>query len=202
MDPARQREKETKDARPYAEPTKRAALDQLPDDVERSEGELQQALRQSSMEALVHYNNLTEQDVERMVKARLKLIQEMRSLALKVTKAEDWTLWADREGHSVATPRASAMLAVRPWFNVRIFNHRGLDGQPGQPSVKTIKVRKKDTGEDVDVTVLEGLCDVQLGKDWPLEGIYFSLRSDDDFTGRVKREDRLGGPREIGRAHV
>jgi hypothetical protein len=157
-------------------------------------GEMQAVLRATSMQALVRMDGLTEQDVDRMIKARLRLIESTREMTLKVTKPEDWTLWKDNEGHVVGTPRASAMLTIRPWFNVRIYNHRSLDGLRGQPSSKVVK--KSKDGKSEDVTVLEGLCDVQLGRDFPMEGIYFCLRSDDDFTGRVKRKDILGGPRE------
>jgi len=161
----------------------------LPDDIRKEETELQTVVRRTTMDALTMKDGITEKDVERMLAARLKIVQTMRLFALKLTQPEDWTLWRDNEGHVVATPRASAMLRVRPWFNVSVFNHRSMDGRPGEPT--TSEIQKGDK----KVTVLEMQCDVRLGTDI-LEGIPFSIRSDDQFIGRAAREERYGGPRE------
>lgn len=162
----------------------------LPADVEKEQTELQTIVRRTTMEALITLEGITEKDVDRMVAVRKRIAQGMRALKIQLTQPEDWTLWKDNEGHVIATPRASAMLAIRPWFNVSIFNHRSMDGRAGEPSSSTI-----DGKDGKKVTVLEMQCDVSLGKD-TLEGIPFSVRSDDKFIGRADRSESHGGPRE------
>lgn len=162
----------------------------LPDDVRKEETELQTIVRRTTMDAIALKDGITVQDAERMVAARLAVIQGMARMALKLTFPEDWTLWRDNEGHVVATPRASGMARVRPWFNVSVLNHRSMDGRPGEASIDEITAE-----EGRKVRVLEMQCDVRLGKD-VLEGIPFSIRSDDKFIGRADRAKNLGGPRE------
>lgn len=167
-------------------------LPELPKEVEEAQTELQTVLRNTAMEAMVNREEITEAEVQRMIDARFRIVQTYREKALRLTRGEDWLLWKDREGNVVATPKASAMLKIRPWFNCAIYNHRGLDGLADRPSQRIVE--KGPENKKVKVTVLEGLCDVRLGKD-VMQGIYFSVRDDDQFIGRAAREEKHGGPR-------
>jgi len=167
-------------------------LPALPQEIEDAQTELQAVLRNTAMDAMVNREEITEEEVQRMIDARFRIVQTYREKALRLTRGEDWTLWKDREGNVVATPKASAMLKIRPWFNCAIYNHRGLDGRIDRPTQRTVEKGPED--KRVKVTVLEGLCDVRLGKD-VMQGIFFSVRDDDQFIGRANREEKYGGPR-------
>lgn len=160
----------------------------LPPRIEREETEAEALIRRTTVDAIEHTERLTEDDVKRIMAARARLIETMRSVALKMTKPQHWVVFRDREGRIVGHPKSAACLVFQQWGGVRVFNHRSLTGEPEAPTVTT---EPQEGG--ATITILEMLCDAQFGK-MVVPGIYSAVRSDDEFIGRA-RSDHKGGPR-------
>lgn len=165
----------------------------LPPRVENEENEIEAILKRTTEESLDRAPNITVADVKRILEARLEIIQTIRSIAIKVTAPEDWTLYRARDGSVVGVPTAAGALKMRRWAGVSIMNHRGMEGgaETG-PTVREISNSLKEK-----VTLIEGYADGICGRD-RMPAVYFSVRSDDDFIGRAspKNNRRPGGPRE------
>jgi hypothetical protein len=161
----------------------------LPANIENEETEIQAIIKATTQEALQRTPNVTVDQVKRVLEARAELINTIRDIAIKVTAPEDWTLYRARDGSVMGVPTAAAAMKMRRWAGVSVMNHRGMDGAMN-PSVRQIK-----NSVHQDVTVIEGYADGICGRD-TMPGIYFSVRSDDQFIGRAGADTpRKGGPR-------
>jgi hypothetical protein len=159
--------------------------------IEREESEVQEILNRSTQDSLQRMPNVSVAEVKRVLEARAELISTIRTIAIKQTAPEDWTLYRARDGSVLGVPTAAAALKIRRWAGVSIMNHRGMDGEPS-PTVREAKNAK-----DEKIIVIEGFADGLCGRD-TMPGIYFSVRSDDQFIGRatVDNNPRKGGPRQ------
>lgn len=159
--------------------------------IEREETEIEEILKKSTQDSLQRTSNVTLAEVKRVLEARAELIRTLREIAIKQTAPEDWTLYKARDGSVLGVPTAAACLKIRRWAGVSIYNHRGLNGE-SMPNVREAENSKKEK-----ILIIEGLADGQCGRD-VMPGIYFSIRSDDDFVGRatLTNNPRRGGPRE------
>jgi len=158
--------------------------------IEREESEVQEILQKSTKEALERMGNVTVAEVKRVLEARAELISTIRSIAIKQTAPEDWTLYKARDGSILGVPTAAAAMKIRRWAGVSIMNHRGMAGEPS-PTVREAKNAKEEK-----IIVIEGFADGICGRDL-MPGIYFSVRSDDQFIGRAGADTlRKGGPRQ------
>ncbi|HKQ97124.1 MAG TPA: hypothetical protein VJV75_04545 [Candidatus Polarisedimenticolia bacterium] len=159
--------------------------------IERDETEVEEILKKSTQDSLLRLPNVSLAEVKRVLEARAELIKTIREIAIKQTAPEDWTLYKARDGSVLGVPTAAACLKIRRWAGVSIFNHRGLDGA----EMPALREAKNTKGENI--LIIEGLADGQSGRDL-MPGIYFSIRSDDDFVGRatVANNPRRGGPRQ------
>lgn len=158
--------------------------------IEREETEVQEILNRTTQESLQRLPNVSVAEVKRVLEARAELISTIRSIAIKQTAPEDWTLYKARDGSVLGVPTAAAALKIRRWAGVSVMNHRGMTGEQS-PSVRQGKNQK---GEDI--VVIEGFADGICGRDI-MPGIYFSVRSDDQFIGRAGADTpRKGGPRQ------
>ena len=81
---------------------------------------------------------------------------------------------------------------MRRWAGISIRNHRSMTGELGVATVSRVENAKGDP-----VTLVEMMADGFWGQasEPDVESVYANLRSDDDFTGRTKREDKYGGAR-------
>jgi hypothetical protein len=158
--------------------------------IEREDSEVQQILSKSTQDALQRNANVTVAEVKRVLEARAELIRTIRDIAVKQTAPEDWTLYRARDGSVLGVPTAAAAMKIRRWAGVSIMNHRGMDGEPS-PTVREAKNAK-----DESIIVIEGYADGICGRD-TMPGLYFSVRSDDQFIGRAGADTpRKGGPRQ------
>jgi len=158
--------------------------------IEREESEVQQILTKSTQDSLQRTPNVTVAEVKRVLEARAELIKTIREIAVKQTAPEDWTLYRARDGSVLGVPTAAACMKIRRWAGVSIANHRGMNGEPS-PTVREAKNDKKES-----IVVIEGFADGLCGRD-TMPGIYFSVRSDDQFIGRAGADTpRKGGPRQ------
>jgi hypothetical protein len=158
--------------------------------IEREESEVQEILNRSTQDSLQRMPNVSVAEVKRVLEARAELISTIRTIAIKQTAPEDWTLYRARDGSVLGVPTAAAALKIRRWAGVSIMNHRGMDGEPS-PTVREAKNAK-----DEKIIVIEGFADGLCGRD-TMPGIYFSVRSDDQFIGRAGADTpRKGGPRQ------
>lgn len=160
---------------------------------EAEETEVQRLVAKSMDDAIARTPNLTVEEVTRVLEARMKLIQTVREIGIKLTAPQDWTLYRARDNSILGVPNAAGNLKIRRWAGVSVFNHRGVNGEPGKP---TVREGKSASGETI--TIVEGLADGRSGSSDVMPGVYFCVRSDDDFIGRAtkKNNPRAGGPRE------
>jgi hypothetical protein len=157
---------------------------------ERDETEIQQIIKRSTEEALLRLPSISMVEVKRVLEARMELIKAIREIAVKLTAPEDWTLYRARDGAVLGVPTAAAAMKMRRWVGISIINHRGMNGEP----MPTVRPTKNAKGEDI--VLVEGLADGICGRD-TMPGIYFSVRSDDQFIGRAGADTpRKGGPRQ------
>ena len=169
-----------------------STLAPLPDSVEQEETELEGLINRTTQQALAKLPSVTDKEIERIINARAALIKTVRAVAIKMTHPHDWTLYKARDGSVVGVPAAAACLVIRRWAGISIRNHRGIDGRPGVPTRSETTNSKNEA-----IFVLEMLADGFWGQNVlpDMESVPANLRSDDDFTGRTKRDERYGGPR-------
>jgi len=163
-----------------------------PDRVEKEEADIQGILDRSTQSVLARIPQLGEKEVDRILQGRAQLIKRVRAIAIGQTEPPHWTLYRARDGGITSVPASPACLVMRRWAGISIRNHRSMSGQPG---VATISKVQNSKGEDV--LLAEMMADGFWGQasEPDVEAVYANLRSDDDFTGRTKRDEKYGGPR-------
>lgn len=177
---------------PAATVDRQPDLAPLPDRIEREETEIQTILDRSTQATLARMPQLNEKQIEQILTGRAQLIKRVRAIAIGMTEPQHWTLYRARDGSVTAVPAAPACLVMRRWAGISIRNHRSMNGDPGSATVSQVTNSK---GEPV--TLVEMMADGFWGQasEPDVESVYANLRSDDDFTGRTKRDERYGGPR-------
>lgn len=127
--------------------------------------------------------------LESYLQSREKACEILRTIALKATHGQDWTLYKDPDGHEIGVPRDSAAVVIRKWLGIHIYNLRPLNSR-GEPDPIVQTEDKDDNGKAVKVRVVEmwgsGFSTV-TGE--VAEDVYFSRRSDEPFVGRGTIQD-------------
>lgn len=122
---------------------------------------------------------------------RASILESATAIGVKKTHAFDWTLYRDEDGREVAVPRDSGCVVLKQWGGVRIGNYRpkGPDDVPN-PLITFEESVDTDTGEVSKITIAEmwgdGFCAItgQI-----VEGVYYAVRSSDEFVGRGTPQD-------------
>lgn len=167
-------------------PSPSGGLAPVPEEIEREEQQAV-ALREENLARLA----LIDPDqVERRIAAREVSLERLRTACIKSTHAFDWTLYKDRDGRVVGVLRDSGAVKVRKLMGISIFNYRPLSAQ-GYPE-PSLTYEPDSSGKKVTVVEMyaDGLCAL-TGE--PVEGVYYALRSDDDFIGRQRKDAKGEG---------
>ena len=177
------------DPAPPAKPSPQLTLALLPEDIEHESAAFEKLMG-------LDVDKLATIGVDKLsqyIKARAQAIRTVRDIAITITDHNDWTLYRSRDDKVIGCLRDSGATKVRPWYGVSVRNHRGVDGKAGV-ATRTVEEKKKN-GAVEQVEVLEMLADVYVRGELVDEGIYMSVRSDDQFIGRANRDEKHGGPR-------
>src|SRR5574341_815750 len=120
------------------------------------------------------------------ITARERSLELLRVACIKRTHAYDWTLYQDRDQRVVGVLRDSGAVNVRKLMGISIFNYRPTER--GRPEPKLSEEQQTDGSKERAVEMwADGMCGL-TGES--IEGVYYALRSDDDFIGRERKGAR------------